>query len=135
MKEAILFIDGSCQDNPGPAGIGIILKDKEGNLLKEISKPIGFATNNIAEYLAFIYGLQEALSQRMESLKVYSDSQLLINQISGKFKVKDKFLKILHLLSRHLKEKFKRVSLYKISSADNKEADKLAKKAAREGMK
>ena len=81
-----IFTDGACSGNPGLASIGVVFK-KDGKLLKEISQCIGMATNNIAEYTAVIYALQEALILKAEKVVIHTDSELLFKQVKGQYKV------------------------------------------------
>jgi len=139
-----LFIDGASRGNPGRAAIGVALYDGEGKAIKEVGLPIGITTNNVAEYVALLYGLTEALLWRGKSLSayaeasadkstpsitVYSDSELVINQVTGRFQVKNEDIKRLHLLAKHLISGFEKVSFEHLSHDENKTADSLANKA------
>ena len=129
MKNTVeIFSDGACSGNPGNAAIGVILKHN-GKILQEISKGIGCATNNIAEYTAVVYGLQEALILRASEVIVNTDSALIFNQCAGKFKVKDAGIKLLVDQIQHLARGFKSVKFSLIPREQNKAADRLAKKA------
>ena len=128
-KELIIYIDGASKGNPGEAGIGAVIEDPRKNVIKRLSKGIGLATNNAAEYYACIYALQEALILKAEILTVYTDSLLIANQIKGKFKVKNSNLKTLHSQVLHLLKGFKKIYLRHINREENKEADKLANQA------
>ncbi|MEA3369125.1 MAG: ribonuclease HI family protein [Candidatus Ratteibacteria bacterium] len=128
-KELVIYIDGASKGNPGQAGIGAVIKDSRKNVIKRLSKGIGLATNNVAEYYACIYALQEALILRAEVLTVYTDSQLLVNQLKGNFKVKSSNLKPLHTQVLYLLKGFKKIYLRHINREENKEADKLANQA------
>ncbi len=130
-----LFIDGASRGNPGRAAIGVALYDEQGLPLKEIGVAIGIATNNLAEYVALLYGLQEVLLLVKEKkgekeshleLTVYSDSELLINQMSGRYRVKNDDIRRLHLLAQHLISGLGKVSFEKISHDENRKADQLA---------
>ena len=98
-----MYVDGACSGNPGEAGIGVIVK-RDGKMIKEISQSIGQATNNIAEYTAMIYALQEALILKSDNVTIYTDSELVFNQVTGNYKVKDAKLLLLFDQVRHLKE-------------------------------
>ncbi|MFH0795628.1 MAG: ribonuclease HI family protein [Candidatus Omnitrophota bacterium] len=143
-----LFIDGASRGNPGRAAIGVALYDGEGKAIKEAGLAIGITTNNVAEYVALLYGLTEALlwrvksaplftttgassacSQQEGSIIIYSDSELVINQVTGRFQVKNEDIKRLHLLAKHLLSGFEKVSFEKLSHDENKTADSLANKA------
>ncbi len=123
-----MFIDGASRGNPGESGIGIIIHEGE-NTLKNIAKYIGIATNNVAEYMALIVGLQEAIISKIENIEINTDSELLCKQIKGEYKVKDDTLKLLHLLASHLLSGFKKFSINNIPRENNKSADILADKA------
>ena len=129
MKKFVdIFIDGACRGNPGPAAVGVIIMDGE-KAVKKISQPIGEATNNIAEYAALIFALQEALILRMPSVKINTDSELLFNQFKGRYKIKNANLKFLYSLVQHLLTGFESVDIRQIPREKNKEADALAAKA------
>lgn len=128
-SELIINIDGASRGNPGEASIGVVIKDSEGKVIKNISKGLGQTTNNVAEYYALIYALQEALILKARVLTIYSDSQLLVNQVKGAFKVKNDNLKILHGEVLNLLRGFQKVYLKGIKREENKEADKLANQA------
>ena len=120
-----MFIDGACKGNPGPASVGIVIyQDK--NKIKEVSKEIGSATNNIAEYTALVYALQEALVLKANRLKIFTDSELLFKQVTGAFEVKNEKLLVLFDQVRRLMEGFEQVELKHVPREQNKEADHLA---------
>lgn len=129
MKRAKVFIDGASRGNPGPAGIGAVFEDDEGCVLKELAVPIGRATNNVAEYTALIFALQEALIMRVDELEVFTDSELLARQYSGRYKIKDSGLRVLSLQVLHLKKGFKKISVSHVPREKNKLADLQANKA------
>lgn len=132
MTKAVeLFIDGACQGNPGPAAIGVVVNENK-KTVKNISQTIGEATNNIAEYTALIYGLQEALILRADKVKIHTDSELLFNQVKGTYKIKNPNLKFLHAQVKHLLEGFKNVEFQRVPREENKKADQLATKALKE---
>lgn len=120
-----IYVDGACSGNPGPAGIGVAI-NHQGKTVKEISKPIGDATNNIAEYSAFIYALQEALIMKIKDVKVFTDSELMFRQVTGVYKVKNEKLKCLLDQARHLMGGFDHIDLCHVRREKNKHADKLA---------
>ena len=120
-----IFVDGACSGNPGPAGIGVVIK-RAGKTITEISKAIGEATNNIAEYSALICALQEALILKAARVKVFTDSELMFRQLTGDYKVKDEKLKFLHDQIQQLKRGFANVELAHVPREKNKEADRLA---------
>ena len=124
-KTLKIFIDGACRGNPGPAGIGIVFFDGKKNL-KEISKAIGEATNNIAEYSALIFSLIEALALKAERIQICSDSELVCRQLGGKYKIKNPKLKFLYDEALTLFKCFKSVEIKHIPREENKQADRLA---------
>ena len=123
-------IDGASRGNPGAAGIGVVVCDENGAVLKEISEYIGETTNNVAEYTALIRGLEEALAMGAESVHLRTDSELLAYQLSGTYKVKAPHLRRLNESARALVNKFRTVSLARVSRDQNAQADALATKAA-----
>ena len=129
MKELTLYVDGAAKGNPGKAGIGIAIYDQKGASIKRVSEYIGIATNNVAEYLALIYGLQEALILKAHKICLYSDSELIVKQMNGLYRIKDNLLSQLFLLGQHLKRSFKKIEILQISHSENKEADRLANAA------
>ena len=129
VKESLeIFIDGASQGNPGESAIGVLIRQGH-RVIKEISQSIGHATNNIAEYTALIYALQEALILKAQCVRVYTDSALLYHQIQGDYKVKDPGLKNLFLQIQHLAEGFEDLEIQYIPREENKEADRLASQA------
>ncbi len=134
MRQLEIYIDGASKGNPGHAGIGVIICRGE-EVLKNIAVYIGNATNNVAEYTALIYGLQEALILKAESLKVNTDSELLYRQIKKEYKVKHPNMKALYQQAVHLMSAFKEVSLKHIPREQNRGADRLATKAIKETLK
>lgn len=135
MKKQIeIYIDGASKGNPGPSGIGVVIC-KNGETIKNISTYIGNTTNNIAEYTALIYGLEEALILRAEDIEINTDSQLLYRQIKKIYKVKNPSILGLYNQVTHLMSAFKEVSINNISRKSNCGADKLANRAIKEKFK
>lgn len=133
MNELEIYIDGASKGNPGPSGIGVIIcKGKK--VLKNISTYIGNATNNVAEYTALIYALQEALILKADAVKINSDSQLLCRQLNGFYKIKNANIIGLYNQARHLLSAFKKVLVNNIPREENRGADKLATQAAKNGQ-
>ncbi len=129
MDKAKIYIDGAARGNPGEAGIGILVKDGQDKKIKSLYKYIGQATNNVAEYTALVYGLQEALILNLKDVVVYSDSELLVKQLNGEYKVKNFNLKPYYEQFLHLKSGFTGLEIRQISRAENKDTDKLANQA------
>ena len=130
MKEKLLiYIDGAARGNPGPAGVGVVVLDEAKNKIKEFFKYLGEATNNIAEYNALVYALQEVHMLGSKDVVVHMDSELVYKQLKGEFRVKDKKIKPLFDQAIHLINGLKRIELKHIDRSLNKEADRLANKA------
>jgi len=125
MDKLTIYVDGASKGNPGKAGIGIVFFC-EGKKIKEYSQHIGVTTNNVAEYMAVVFAMQEALIMRVENIAVFTDSELIANQIQGIYKVRDNNLFRLYKQVQHLKGGFKKFNITHIERANNKEADKLA---------
>ncbi len=120
-----IHIDGACKGNPGPASVGVII-EQDGKRIAEIAKEIGIATNNFAEYSAMIVALEEAARLKAEHLRIFTDSELLYNQLKGQYKIKSENLKDLHKKANELAKSFKKIELKHVLREKNKEADKLA---------
>jgi len=129
MKKLVIFVDGGSRGNPGPSGIGIVVQDDKGKVVKEFNKYIGIATNNVAEYSAVIYGLQEALIAKADKVELNLDSELVTQQLKGEYRVKNEKIKPLFAQALHLISGFKKVDIKNIPREKNKEADKLVNKA------
>jgi len=121
-----LYCDGASSGNPGPAGIGMVLCAPDGTELQAWGAPIGRATNNVAEYKAVIEGLSRALELGVSEIEVLSDSQLMVRQITGAYKVKSPALAELHSRALELLGRFKRSRVNHIPRGNNKKADQIA---------
>lgn len=128
MSALEVFIDGASRGNPGPSGIGVVIC-KDGRPVKNISSFIGNTTNNVAEYTALIFALQEALMLKAQSIEVNTDSQLLHHQLKGIYKIKNQQILGLYNQIKHLIPTFKEFKIKHISRENNCGADKLANKA------
>ena len=124
-----LRVDGAARGNPGHAGIGGIISNEAGCKLLSFSEYIGETTNNVAEYSALIFGLREAAKLKSNSVVVYSDSELLVQQLNGLYKVKNAGLKPLFGEARRLLSSYMGVTVYHVPREENSEADKLANQA------
>ena len=129
IKRLVIFTDGAAAPNPGPAAIGAIIKDEQGKLLARISQRIGRATNNQAEYRAIIAALEKAVSLGAKHVEVNSDSELVVKQINGKYRVKKATLKPLYQEVNKLQSRLESFTITHISRWQNTEADNLANKA------
>jgi ribonuclease HI len=133
MTALEIFIDGASKGNPGPSGIGVVIS-KDGRVIKNISSFIGNTTNNVAEYTALIYALQEALILKAEKLKINTDSQLLQRQVKGLYKIKNANILGLYNQARRLLAAFAEVELNNISRENNRGADRLATQAIQQAV-
>jgi len=124
-----VFTDGAARGNPGPAGLGVVIEDDRGLRLRGLCRYIGIATNNRAEYLALIEGLQAVQEWKPDRVEVFMDSKLVVEQVAGRFKVKNKDLMPLVRTVQELLAKFRAVTLTHVERAKNKGADALANKA------
>ena len=125
-----LYVDGASRGNPGPAGVGVVALDGQANPVYWLSQPLGETTNNVAEYLALIYGLQWAARAGYTTVGVKTDSELLVRQIHGQYKVRDPQLRLFHDLAQHLLAQFNQWSLAHVPRTQNRPADRLASAAA-----
>ncbi len=124
-----LFTDGGARGNPGPAGIGARLLTPAGDVAEELGAAIGRATNNVAEYRALLAGLEMALDLGVERLDVFLDSELVVRQVNGQYKVKDAGLKPLHAQACLLLSRFHDVQVGHVRREQNAEADRLVNEA------
>lgn len=127
--KAILHTDGGARGNPGPAGIGIVLEAPDGSLLAQVARSIGEATNNVAEYRAVITGLETALEHGVTDLEVQVDSELVVSQLKGEWKIKNDRLRGLAARAEILMRKFDKIELVHVPRELNSDADKLANDA------
>jgi ribonuclease HI len=123
----LAFTDGAARGNPGESGIGVIFKDEKGTILTKISGYIGKATNNVAEYQALIVCLKNAPGTMCSRLVVHSDSELMVRQLIGEYKVKDPTLKLMfQKVHRLLAKASFEFEIKHVGRELNKEADQLA---------
>ncbi len=127
----IINTDGLSKGNPGTAAIGATIKDERGKMLASISKRIGVTTNNVAEYKALIAALQQAKKIGGTEVEIRADSELMIRQLNGRYKIKSEGLKPLYLEVVKLLGQFETVSLKHIPRELNTEADELANNAVK----
>ena len=122
----IVHCDGAARGNPGPAGIGVRITGQDGSVLAEIARGLGVATNNQAEYTAVIEGLKRARELGASDVLVRSDSRLLVEQLAGRFRVKNPTLQRLHREARGVAAAFERIRFEHVPRERNVEADHLA---------
>lgn len=126
MTKLIIYTDGGARGNPGPSGIGAVLKNIKGETIAEISEFIGNGTNNQAEYQAVLAGLKKAKELGAEELDLFLDSELVVKQLKREYKVKNVDLAILYVKVHNLILGFKKITFTHIRREFNKEADLLA---------
>lgn len=124
-----LYTDGAARGNPGPAGMGLVIEDESGNRLWGGCGYLGIATNNQAEYQALIAGLRQAATWQPERLEVYMDSQLVVEQLAGRYKVKNRELQKLAIEAKRLLASFPVATVNHVPRAKNAGADALANRA------
>ncbi len=129
MKRLTVYVDGASRGNPGPAAIGIVMRDDEGATAVRLSSCIGRTTNNQAEYTALITALEEAARLGAERIDIRSDSQLMVEQIAGRYKVRNPNIRPLYDEATRLLAAFKSYGIRHIPREQNKEADALANEA------
>lgn len=125
MTELTIFTDGASKGNPGPASIGVSICEA-GEEVENISKAIGIATNNIAEYTALLEGLKRAVEMQAKIVHVNADSELMIKQLKGEYKVKNPEIKVIFNQIQTLKAELETVSFTHVRREYNKRADALA---------
>jgi ribonuclease HI len=126
--------DGGARGNPGPAGYGVVIKDETGRKVAALSQYLGHQTNNFAEYQGLIAALEYALQHGPRALKLISDSELLVRQIKGIYKVKNAALRDLHGRAKELIAQLDWFSIGHALREHNQEADRLANAAMDKGM-
>jgi ribonuclease HI len=122
----VVWTDGAARGNPGPAGIGVMLKTPAGEVIATDARFIGHTTNNVAEYRALLRGFELALEHGVKVLEVRADSELLIKQLLGKYRVKAEGLRPLFEQARTFMGRFESVKLLHVRREHNAEADRLA---------
>jgi ribonuclease HI len=127
--KARLCTDGGARGNPGPAAYGYVLEAEDGTVLAAHGEKIGVATNNVAEYSALIAGLEKALELGLDEIEVVSDSELMVKQMTGKYRVKNEALRELSLEAGRLARRIGSVDYTAVRREHNKLADKLVNEA------
>jgi ribonuclease HI len=127
--KATLFTDGGARGNPGPAAYGFVLELEDGTILASEGAAIGVATNNVAEYSGLIAGLRKAVELHVTQVEVVSDSELLVKQMRGEYKVKNEALRDLSLEAGRLARQLEKVEYRHVKRAHNELADSLVNKA------
>lgn len=120
------YIDGGARGNPGPAGYGVRIEDLDGNLIQELYGPLGIATNNVAEYNGLLAALKWAVDNSQRDVHIRADSELLVKQMRGEYKIKNPGLQPLAARARLLMMELGRVTFEHVRRELNKEADRLS---------
>lgn len=128
-EKVTIFTDGASKNNPGPSAIGAVIKDQQGQTIARISQGIGHSTNNQAEYKAIIAALEEAIRLGARQVNLNSDSELVVRQLKGKYRVKKAALKPLYQQVKQLQSRLESFTINHIPREQNREADNLANAA------
>jgi ribonuclease HI len=131
----VAYIDGGSRGNPGPAGYGVRIEDEQATLVEELRGALGVATNNVAEYHGLLAALAWAAERGVAALEIRSDSELLVKQMLGVYRVKNPGLQPLHQQARLLATRVGRVRFQHVRRELNKDADRLANLAMDEEQK
>jgi ribonuclease HI len=122
-------VDGGARGNPGPAAVGVVIREPGGEVLEELGERIGSATNNVAEYRALLFGIERAKALGAGELELVGDSELIVKQVNGEYKVKDATLRGLHADVRRALGDFTSWSIRHVRREENAEADRLVNEA------
>jgi ribonuclease HI len=122
----VAYIDGGARGNPGPAGYGVRIETTDGTLVDELHGGLGVATNNVAEYSGLLAALQWAIDHQHKRVQIRADSELLVKQMRGEYKVKNAGLQPLHARARLLAAQLDQVKFEHVRRELNKEADRLS---------
>jgi ribonuclease HI len=118
-------IDGGARGNPGPAAYGVVVRGADGKIVAELGKYLGLQTNNFAEYSGLLAALEYADAHKMAGLKIFSDSELLVKQMNGQYKVSNPGLRILFDRAKALSRRLKPFSIHHVLRGNNKDADRV----------
>ena len=135
MSGIVAYIDGGARGNPGPAGYGVRVENEQGDLIEEFCGFLGSATNNIAEYNGLLAALRYANAHGHRTVRIKSDSELLVKQMIGQYRVKNPGLQTLYQQAQSLARTLERVAYEHVRREQNKDADRLANQAMDEGTK
>ncbi|HEV7563831.1 MAG TPA: ribonuclease HI family protein [Solirubrobacterales bacterium] len=129
MARVTVNVDGGARGNPGPAAIGVVVRDGDGEVLDERAEGIGRATNNVAEYRALLAGIEMARAHGADELELVGDSELVVRQVEGRYKVKDATMKELHSEVKRALADFDSWSIRHVRREGNADADRLVNQA------
>ena len=132
--EFFIQADGASRGNPGEAAAGAVISDARGRTVKEIKCFLGMATNNVAEYRAVILALEKALELGAGSVTVYLDSELVVRQLRGEYRVREAHLKTLHRQALEILNRFSKYAIHHVPREENRRADQLANEAIDQRM-
>ena len=124
-----LFTDGGARGNPGPAAYAFVLEEEDGTVVASRGETIGVATNNVAEYRGLIAGLEQAVALNLARIEVVSDSELMVKQMRGEYRVKNAALRALSIEAASLAKEFTNVEYRHVKRAQNELADRLVNEA------
>ncbi len=127
--KVVLHVDGGARGNPGPAAIGVVISDPDGEVLEELAEPIGVATNNVAEYRALLRGVERARALGATEVEIVNDSELVARQLTGAYKVKHPAMKPLHAEAIGALRAFDSWRIRSVPRAQNARADELVNQA------
>ncbi len=125
----VVNVDGGARGNPGPAAIAAVVQDADGGVLEERGERIGHATNNVAEYRALLLGIERAAALGARELELVGDSELIVKQVKGEYKVKDATMRKLHAEAKRALREFDSWSIRHVRREHNSEADALVNEA------
>jgi ribonuclease HI len=128
-EKLVVNVDGGARGNPGPAAIAAVVQGPGGEVLEEHGERIGHATNNVAEYKALLLGIKLAAARRAGELELIGDSELVVKQVKGEYKVKDANMRKLHAEVKAALRSFDRWSIRHVRREQNAEADRLVNEA------
>jgi ribonuclease HI len=129
MAKLTVNVDGGARGNPGPAAVGAVVRDSAGVVVEERGERIGRATNNVAEYRALLLGIELATAHGADELELIGDSELIVRQVEGKYKVKDATMKELHARVKAGLKPFASWSIRHVRREQNADADRLVNRA------
>jgi ribonuclease HI len=129
MPKLTVNVDGGARGNPGPAAIGVVVRDADGTVVESVGETIGRQTNNVAEYQALLRGIELAAAHGATEVELIGDSELVVRQIEGRYKVKNAAMKDLHAEAKKALANFDSWSIRHVKRGQNADADKLVNEA------
>jgi ribonuclease HI len=129
MGKLTVNVDGGARGNPGPAAIGVVVRNDDGAVVEQVGETIGTATNNVAEYRALLRGIELAAAHGATEVELIGDSELIVRQVEGRYKVKHADMKELHSQAKTMLADFDNWSIRHVKRAQNADADALVNEA------